>query len=145
AFVVSSVSPANLATNVSPLAVVRIHFSSAIDAATVTSARVHLKDAGQDVPVHVPAAGDSAVLTPIFALRTGQAYTVVLDTGIHSSGGMDIGAPTPPTFTTVAGTAVGGSPAGATTWTLAASPYVLTSQVQIPYGSSLTIQPGVVV
>jgi len=46
---------------------------------------------------------------------------------------------------TTPGTAVGGIISVNTTWTLANSPYILTSVVQLAYGATLTIQPGVVI
>jgi hypothetical protein len=49
------------------------------------------------------------------------------------------------TNTAIASTEVSGTIPGDTTWTLAESPYVVTSDTQIPRGVTLTIDPGVVV
>lgn len=46
---------------------------------------------------------------------------------------------------TVSGTSVGGPIISDTTWTLANSPYLVTSNIQVMTGVTLTIQPGVVV
>ncbi len=49
------------------------------------------------------------------------------------------------TILTVAGTNVSGIINTNTTWALANSPYIITNDVQIAYGTTLTIEPGVVV
>src|SRR3954463_3755116 len=45
----------------------------------------------------------------------------------------------------VAGTNVGGIISADTTWNLSGSPYTLTNDVQIAYGTTLTVDPGVIV
>ena len=45
----------------------------------------------------------------------------------------------------VLATDVGGIINSNTTWTLANSPYTVTSEVEVDYGVTLTIEPGVVI
>jgi parallel beta-helix repeat protein len=53
--------------------------------------------------------------------------------------------PLPPAGTPPAWTTVSGAIASATTWTTAASPYIVTGDVTVNAGVKLTIQPGVIV
>lgn len=51
----------------------------------------------------------------------------------------------PATFTGTAATRAGGTVAGSAAWTREGSPYVLDEPVTVPYGATLTLEPGTVV
>lgn len=141
---VSSRTPAKNATGVAAITSVSATFSSALDASTVTTSSFSLA-AGGAVPGRVSVNGATATFTPDQPLGLNVAYTATLSTSIKSSDGRSLSGNDAWTFTTQAGTAVGGIINAPTTWTLANSPYAITSDVQIAANVTLTLEPGVLV
>ena len=81
------------------------------------------------------------IAKPTFTADTAGGYTISL---VVNDGKID-GTSSTVMVTVVDPTIVGGIINTDTTWTLAKSPYKLTSNVQIAQGATLTIEPGVIV
>ncbi len=81
--VVSTVAPANGATNVSMSVNVVANFSEDIDAATVTGTTFQLKDAGNNlIPATVSATGNQITLDPSSNLAGSAVYTATITGGV---------------------------------------------------------------
>ncbi|MDX6475769.1 MAG: hypothetical protein QOH95_1280 [Gaiellaceae bacterium] len=121
---VSSTSPADADTGVSPAADVRASFTRALDPATVTTSSFTLRDSsGALVPATVgyDAGLRRAQLTPAHALDLSGSYTARLGTAIKTTDGVALDAPfvwsfdvsatmpAPPTVTSIAPAAGAGA------------------------------------
>lgn len=103
ALTITNRAPAPLATGVSPQAVVRVGFSRAVDAATLTAANVSLKNPlGVAVPATITydAATATATLAPTSALGLSTTYTAAVTTGVKAADGSPLSAGSSWTFTT---------------------------------------------
>ena len=97
--VVSTV-PTSGSTEVDPDALIRATFDEDLDAATVSSATVHLTDDVGAVVIGVTVAGGEVTITPSSRLRTRTAHTVTIDVGVRDLVGNALSAPYAWTFTT---------------------------------------------
>jgi probable HAF family extracellular repeat protein len=102
---VTSTSPADGATGVSPSAQVRASFSRPLDPASVTASTFTLQ-AGTAAPVVATVAydqaADTATLTPSVALTAGTVYTARLDTAVRSADGVPLASAVTWSFTVAA-------------------------------------------
>ncbi|HEV8686949.1 MAG TPA: DUF4082 domain-containing protein, partial [Gaiellaceae bacterium] len=102
---VTSTSPADGATGVSPSARVRASFSRPLDPASVTASTFTLQ-AGTAAPVVATVAydqaADTATLTPSVALTAGTVYTARLDTAVRSADGVPLASAVTWSFTVAA-------------------------------------------
>jgi hypothetical protein len=99
------------------------------------------------IPMTTNVVDNKLHLTPSTNLSFNTQYTVTIPAGaLKNLSGNDIDAHTL-SFTTQfeKGIAVSGIIKNDTTWTVKNSPYILTGDVQVAYGSTLTIEPGVIV
>ena len=128
---VSAVAPQDKATGVAVGSTVRVTFSEAMDAATVTTGTVRLDvTGGGQVPgtVAYDAATNRATLTPDAALALDTGYTVTVGTGAQDKAGNPLQNPFTSTFHTAAPpppdtkaptTAITSGPSGTSTSTTA--------------------------
>ena len=101
---VSSTSPAASAKGVAISAVIKVTFSTAMDASSIsTSSFTVTNSAGKAVAgaVTYDSSSDSATFTPSNSLAYGTIYTVKITTGAQSSGGTALTSDYSWTFTTV--------------------------------------------
>jgi methionine-rich copper-binding protein CopC len=88
---VTSVVPANGATNVAPNATVQVTFSEPMDASTITTTNIVLRNTGTSavVPATVTynAATNVATLTPNGPLSNSTGYTLTVTTGVKDAAG----------------------------------------------------------
>lgn len=103
---VTSVSPANNATNVATNTVVNISFSEAMDPTTINATNITLKNtvtsAAVAGTVSYNTATGVATFTPTVALANGTGYTVTVTTGVKDLGGNALVTQFTSTFTTAA-------------------------------------------
>ena len=103
---VSSVVPANLATNVATSATVQVTFSEAMDSSTITATNVTLKITTTSALVPAVVVYNKsthvATLTPSSALANGTGYTVTVTTGVKDVAGNALASTFTSTFTTAA-------------------------------------------
>lgn len=103
---VTAVSPPNGATNVAVGTAVNITFSEAMDATTITTANITLKNSSTLAPVagsvSYNATTHVATFTPTVALALGTGYTVTVTTGVKDVAGNALASPFTSTFTTIA-------------------------------------------
>jgi hypothetical protein len=102
--VVFSHSPASGATGVATNAMVTVQFSEPMNAATISTASVHLRASGApaDVPATVSAAGLGATLTPVGTLAINTLYVVTVDASVTDVAGNPMASPQVWSFRTVA-------------------------------------------
>jgi hypothetical protein len=97
---VTSTTPTSGGTEVDPDAVIRATFDEDLDAATVSSATVHLTDDIGAVVIGVTVAGGEVTITPSSRLRTRTAHTVTIDASVTDLAGNALRTPYAWTFTT---------------------------------------------
>jgi hypothetical protein len=105
ALTITTRTPAPLATGISPGTQVRAVFSSAIDAATLTSTSYKLTNPGGTqitATIGYDATTMAATLTPTSALALGTTYTVTVSTAVTALDGTHPAAAISWTFTTAA-------------------------------------------
>jgi len=141
---VASMGPVPGATDVAVTTTFTAKFSEAIDPATATTGSFTVYDGGTPVRGRVTASDSTVTFTPRMPLRTSATYTASVTTGLRSKSGGALASGRTWTATTEAGQSLGGIISASTTLSLAGSPYTLTSNVQVAYGATLTIEPGVV-
>jgi hypothetical protein len=107
--IVTTVTPANSATNVSTGSAVTVTFNEAMNASTITSSTVQLLSGGTPVSATVTynTATNIATLTPTVALANSTTYTVVVHGGtdsprVQDGNGNTLTATFSSTFTTAA-------------------------------------------
>ena len=145
AMTVTATTPTSGASDVAVITSFSATLSSAIDAATATAQTFTVGTGGSYVTGRVTTVGTTVTFTPLVPLSTGAAYTATLTTGIKDQNGQTLASNFSWSVTTQAGQPLGGILSASTTVTLANSPYVLTQDIQIAYGATLTIEPGVVI
>jgi Big-like domain-containing protein len=145
AVTVSSTTPTAGASGVSISTSFSATMSATLDPATVTSNTFTLAVGGTNVPGHITTSGNTATFTPLAPLPTGSTFIATLTTGIKDQNGHTLASNYSWSATTQAGHPLGGILYASTTATLANSPYMLTADLQIAYGATLTIEPGVVI
>lgn len=141
---VLSTGPAPGASGVPVTSGFSVKFSAPINPATVAGAFT-LHDGSNLVPGTVSAADSIVTFTPMVTLRASRSYTATVTTAIRDVEGHALTAAHSWSATTQAGQPLGGILNASQTLDLAGSPYALTSDLQIAYGATLTIAPGVVV
>lgn len=142
---VSSTSPCNNATGVAVNTAISATFSEAMNASTITTATFTLTGASS-VSGTVSYSGTTATFTPSSNLANSTTYTATVTTDAKDSAGNAMASNYTWSFTTQGpGTQVSGIISTDTTWTLVNSPYIVTNDVTIKNGVTLTIEPGVVV
>jgi hypothetical protein len=101
---VFSHAPATGATGVGVHSAVTVTFSEAMNPATITTARLHLRANGAppDVPATVTLSGLMATLTPASALALDTPYLVTVDGSVADPAGNPMGVPVSWTFRTTA-------------------------------------------
>lgn len=97
---VTSVSPADSATNVSTTASVSVTFSQAMNASTINSATFLVTAGGTQVPGTILASGTIYTFAPSGSLATNTLYTVTVTTGVQDSAGNGMAANFTSSFTT---------------------------------------------
>ncbi len=97
---VTSVSPANGATNVLIATPVVITFSRSLDASTVSTSSVMLKFGTSSVPAAATVSGASITLVPAAALAYNTTYTGVVTTAVKDTGGNTLASEYSWSFTT---------------------------------------------
>jgi Bacterial Ig-like domain/Bacterial Ig-like domain (group 2) len=98
---VSSVKPAAAATEVAVDSVVRLTFSEAIDAATVTATSVTVSKSGTVVPGALTVAGTVVTFKPTASLTEfATVYSIAVTVGVKATTGNFLAAPFAATFTT---------------------------------------------
>ena len=105
ALTVSSKSPAPLATGVAPAVIVRAVFNRAVDASTITTGNVTLKNpSGTTISATVAydASTRTVSLTPNASLALSTIYTMKLAAAIKATDGATLGSDVSWTFTTAA-------------------------------------------
>jgi hypothetical protein len=141
---VVSTGPAPGATAVPVTSGFSVKFSAAISPATATGAFT-LYEGSNPVPGRVTTADSTVTFTPLLPLHTSRSYTATVSAGIKDLAGHALAASHSWSATTQAGQSLGGIMNASTTLNLAGSPYELTSDLQVAYGATLTIAPGVVI
>ena len=144
ALAVVSTVPAPGATDVSVTAGLSVKCSAPIDPASAQGAFA-LYDGSEPVPGDVTSADSVVIFTPRSPLRITRTYTATVSTALKDTKGHALQAPHSWSVTTQAGQPLGGIINASTTLSLAGSPYELTSDLQLAYGATLTIEPGVVI
>jgi len=121
---ISSVVPANFATNVATSSSISVTFSESVNPATVTISTfiVTAGSGGITVPGAVTCTGATATFTPASSLTSGTTYTATITTGVRDLAGNALDSNASWTFTTI------GNPS-------AAIIALLNSMVHIPGGS----------
>ncbi len=101
---VSSMTPANNATNVNPGSAVTATFSEAVTNVTTSTFTLRAGGASANVSgtVTLNGAGTTATFTPSAALANGTTYTATVTTGVQDAAGNALAANRTWTFTTVA-------------------------------------------
>ncbi len=102
---VTSVAPANGASNVSVSTTVRIVFSKPMNPSTVNASTISLSGAGVGVvsgAINYDPSSTSLTFSPTSALQNGIAYTITVSTGATDAAGNPLAAPFTSTFTTSA-------------------------------------------
>jgi hypothetical protein len=103
---VSSTSPADLGTDVSPTATIRARFTRALDPTTVTTTSFTLRDSGGSlVPSSVTYNSTTGVaaLKPTAALTLSGTYTATVSTSIATTDGVALASPVTWSFTVATG------------------------------------------
>ena len=95
-----SIDPVADATGVDPAKVITIHFSAALDPATVSATSVHLTQGTRSVGVALGLTADTLVITPSDLMGLLAQYTVRLDTSIQGTGGTPLSGTRVFSFTT---------------------------------------------
>jgi hypothetical protein len=108
--VVNSVFPANSATSVAISASLTINFSEAMDASTITSGTIILKQGSASVAGTVTYSGTVATFKPSSSLTTGTVYTASVTTGVKDVAGNALASAYSWTFTTVAAASADNTP-----------------------------------
>jgi hypothetical protein len=136
---------ASVTVNSAPVATVSVTLASAsITTGATTQATAVLKDEANNVLTGRTITWTSSSTSIATVSSTGLVTAVASGTStITATSEGKIGTVT--ITVTRADTEVGGIISTNTTWALANSPYVLTSDVQVAYGSVLTVEPGVIV
>src|SRR5262245_60315051 len=103
---ITSIMPAASAVNVNPANNVVVTFSETMNAATITTSNIQLKDAGNQVvpaTISYDALSKTAVLDPTPTLNQSAAYTITIkggSSGVAGSGGDTMSPDSVTTFTT---------------------------------------------
>lgn len=142
---VASTGPAAGATSVPVTASFSVKLSAPVDPATATTAAFKLFVGSSEVPGTVSASDSTVTFTPRIPLLTSTSYVARVTTALKDQNGRALAADHVWSVTTQAGQSLGGILSASTTLTLASSPYLLTSDLQIAYGATLTLEPGVVI
>src|SRR6478609_7413960 len=94
------IDPAGSAVGVALSKVVKVTFSEAMDAATITSFTVAVRQGTTSITGAVTYAGTVATFTPTGDLLPNKAYTVTITTGVKDAAGNAMAAERTSTFTT---------------------------------------------
>jgi len=102
---VASVVPANAATGVALNTTVRVTFSEAMDASTISGTNLSLRPTSSSTPVAAvvtyEAGTNTAVITPNAPLSGTTGYTVTVTTGVKDAAGNSLAGQFTSTFTTL--------------------------------------------
>jgi len=97
---VTLIDPAGSAVGVALSKVVKVTFSEAMDAATITSFTVAVRQGTTSITGAVTYAGSIATFTPTGDLLPNKAYTITITTGVKDAAGNAMAAERTSTFTT---------------------------------------------
>jgi hypothetical protein len=125
---VTAITPASGATNVATTTAATVTFSEAMNAASITTSTVFLRNASNvtvAATVSYNAATNTATITPTAALASSTAYTVVVKSG--TSGVKDVAGNALAADVTQAFTTAAASKAPVSLWTAAAAPSIVDS------------------
>jgi hypothetical protein len=141
---VQSMDPVPGATDVSVTTTFTAKLTGPIDPATATTGSFTVFEGASPVRGRVTASDSTVTFTPLMPLRTATTYTAAVTTALRSKDGSALASARTWDATTKPGQPLGGIISASTTLSLSGSPYALTSNVQVAYGATLTLEPGVV-
>jgi methionine-rich copper-binding protein CopC len=132
---VTSVSPADLSTNVATNTAINITFSEQMDASTINGTTITLKNTNTSAAVAGTVSYNSgthvATFTPSAALANGTGYTVTVTTGVKDVAGNAMASQFTSSFTTIA--------APDTTAPTVVSTYPANFDTEIPIDTAITV------
>jgi len=102
-----STNPANSAVNIAVNATVGITFSEAMNASTISTSTITLKQGATTIAGTVSYTGNTATFTPSAVFIAGSIYTVTITTGAKDLAGNALAANTVFSFTTIANVVAG--------------------------------------
>ena len=85
ASIVSRITPAGAASNVSLLSTIQVTFSEAMAGSSITSSNIKLLKGATPTPGSIAHSGAVATFTPTIYLEFGQTYSVQIGTGVTDS------------------------------------------------------------
>lgn len=139
-------TPGTNATAVSvSMDAILIDFSLGLDPSTLTDATIIVAVGASTVPCRFQYHSRQVEVRPRQGFMASSTYSVTVTQGVHDSLARPIPRQVVWSFSTESGTSVSGIISSNTTWQPALSPFILTANVQVAYGVTLAIAPGVVV
>lgn len=122
-----------------------ITFSLGLDPSTLSDATINVATASGQASCRFEYATRQVRVRPRQGLMASSTYTVTVTQGVHDSLARPIARGVSWSFSTEPGVSASGIIATNTSWTAAGSPIILTADVQVAYGVTLSIGPGTVI